>query len=63
MCIPQFRTEAKMYSKIMQNMKNARKQLKIPAWHRRPTDKLSAAARRSSKVGGGGATGAAGAGL
>jgi len=35
-------------------MKNARKQLKIPAWHRRRDDKLTAVARRPSKVGGGG---------
>ena len=35
MCILQFCTEARIYSKIMQNMKSARKQFKTPAWHRR----------------------------
>jgi len=47
MCILQFRTKAKIYSEIMQHMKNARKQLKTPAWHRRRADNLSAAARRA----------------
>ena len=36
--ILQFRTETKIYSQIMQNMRNARKQLKTPAWHRRRAD-------------------------
>ena len=36
----QFRTEANIYRKIMQNIKNARKQLKTPASHRLCVDKL-----------------------
>src|SRR6218665_841779 len=47
--------QSDIYSEIMQHMKNSRKQLITPAWHRRRADKLSAAARRPSKIGGGAA--------
>ena len=59
MCIGQlqFPTEAKIYSKIMQNMKNARKQLKTLAWHLRLAAKLSAAAAASRPSKGGGSGG------
>ena len=39
MCILEFRTDAKICSKIMQNMKNAKKQLQTPALDRRRADK------------------------
>jgi len=49
-CLLLCRIETRIYGEIKQSMKNARKQLNTPAWHRRPTDKLSAAAvRRSTK--------------
>jgi len=37
----------------MKNMENVTRQLNTSAWHRRRADKLSAAARQPSKIGGG----------
>jgi len=34
-CLLLFRTEATIYSEIMQSMKTATNQLNTPAWHRR----------------------------
>src|SRR5688572_7573147 len=56
LCLLLLPTEATIYREIMQNMKNATKQLNTSAWHRRRAEDLSAAAsaRRSTKIGGGG---------
>lgn len=44
-----------MYSQINQSMENDTKQFNTPTRYRRHDDKLSAAARQLSKIGGGGA--------
>jgi len=55
MCLVQYRTESNIFIEIMQNMKNATKQLNTSACHPRRADKLSvvAAARQLSKIFGG----------